>query len=181
MRRWLRRLHDEIHVTSVFVTHDQEEALEVADQVVVTNAGRVEQVGAPQEVYDNPASPFVYNFLGNVNLFHGRVHGGRIRIGEVDLGESAEAGPERTPVVAYVRPHDVEISRAPGRGAIAATVTHIHAAGPMVRVELRRHDTGASLEVHLARDRYREMDLRVGEAVFATVRNPRVFTEDSET
>ena len=74
LRRWLRRLHDELHVTSIFVTHDQEEALEVADRIVLMNQGQVEQIGAPQHVYDQPASPFVYGFLGNVNLFHGRVH-----------------------------------------------------------------------------------------------------------
>ena len=77
LRRWLRRLHDEIHVTSVFVTHDQEEALEVADRVVVMNQGRIEQVGRPEEVYDHPATPFVYSFLGDVNLFHGRVDDGK--------------------------------------------------------------------------------------------------------
>src|SRR5437773_195284 len=76
LRRWLRQLHDEIHVTSVFVTHDQEEALEVADRVVVMNHGRIEQIGSPEEVYNQPATPFVYNFLGNVNLFHGRIDGG---------------------------------------------------------------------------------------------------------
>src|SRR5207237_8012013 len=77
LRRWLRQLHDEIHITSVFVTHDQEEALEVADQVVVMNQGRIEQIGSPDEVYNHPASPFVYNFLGNVNLFHGRMDEGQ--------------------------------------------------------------------------------------------------------
>ena len=76
LRRWLRRLHDEMHVTSVFVTHDQEEALEVADRVVVMNEGRIEQIGTPEEVYEHPATPFVYGFLGNVNLFHGRIHQG---------------------------------------------------------------------------------------------------------
>ena len=72
LRAWLRRLHDEIHMTSVFVTHDQEEAFEVADSVVVMNQGRVEQIGAPDEVFDHPANPFVMDFLGNVNVFHGR-------------------------------------------------------------------------------------------------------------
>ena len=75
LRRWLRRLHDEMYISSVFVTHDQEEALEVADRVVVMNHGRIEQMGTPDEVYSNPASPFVYQFLGNVNVFHSRVHG----------------------------------------------------------------------------------------------------------
>ena len=178
LRRWLRRLHDEIHVTSVFVTHDQEEALEVADQVVVMNAGKVEQIGTPQDVYDSPATPFVYDFLGNVNFFHGRVHGGRITVGEADLGVSAHMGAEPASVVAYVRPHDIELSREPGGGAIAARVAHVNAAGPVVRVELLRIDTSASLEVHLAREPYRELDLHVGEVIFATLRNPRVFPQD---
>jgi ABC-type sulfate/molybdate transport systems ATPase subunit len=93
----LRRLHDEIHVTSVFVTHDQDEALEVADRVVVMNEGGIEQVGTPEEVYDRPANPFVYNFLGNVNLFHGRVDKGEARIGDISINlpefEESEAGP----------------------------------------------------------------------------------------
>src|SRR6059058_1490471 len=83
LRRWLRQLHDELHVTSIFVTHDQEEALEVADQVVLMNKGRVEQLGAPSAVYNYPASPFVYGFLGNVNLFHGRVHEGVLNVGGI--------------------------------------------------------------------------------------------------
>ncbi|MEO5794800.1 MAG: sulfate ABC transporter ATP-binding protein, partial [Rhodoferax sp.] len=80
LRRWLRRLHDELHVTSIFVTHDQEEALEVADRVVVMNKGKVEQIGSPQQVWDHPASPFVYGFLGDVNLFHGRAHEGEVQL-----------------------------------------------------------------------------------------------------
>ena len=80
LRRWLRRLHDELDVTSIFVTHDQEEALEVADRVVLMNAGKVEQVGSPQDVWDHPASPFVYGFLGDVNLFHGRAHEGEVHL-----------------------------------------------------------------------------------------------------
>src|SRR3712207_7140409 len=80
LRRWLRKLHDEVHITSVFVTHDQEEALEVADRVCVLNQGRIEQIGTPTEVYEHPANKFVYNFLGNVNLFHGRVESGRLKV-----------------------------------------------------------------------------------------------------
>src|SRR2546422_2423861 len=85
LRRWLRRLHDELHITSIFVTHDQEEALEVADRVVLMNKGQVEQVGTPEQVYDHPATPFVYDFLGNVNLFHGRIHEGQARLGEFEI------------------------------------------------------------------------------------------------
>src|SRR6187455_528760 len=82
LRRWLRRLHEEVHVTSVFVTHDQEEALEVSDRVGIMNEGRIEQSGTPEEVYERPATPFVYGFLGDVNLFHGRIHQGRVKIGQ---------------------------------------------------------------------------------------------------
>src|SRR5687768_7326546 len=85
LRQWLRRLHDEIRVTSVFVTHDQEEALEVSDRVVVMNQGRVEQVGTPQEVFDQPATPFVMGFLGSVNVFHGRVESGRAHFGALSV------------------------------------------------------------------------------------------------
>src|SRR4029077_6655302 len=102
LRRWLRRLHDELHVTSIFVTHDQEEALEVADRVVLMNAGRVEQCGSPQEVWDHPASPFVYGFLGDVNLFHGR------------LGASAGRDGE----ISFVRPHELDVVPAAAPGTV---------------------------------------------------------------
>src|SRR5574341_722424 len=91
LRRWLRRLHDELHVTSVFVTHDQEEALEVADRVVVMNQGRVEQVGTPEELFDRPATPFVMGFLGVVNVFHGRVEAGRAHLGPLSVEYPAHA------------------------------------------------------------------------------------------
>ena len=89
LRRWLRRLHDELHITSIFVTHDQEEALEVADRIVLMNAGHVEQIGTAEEVYRHPATPFVYGFLGSVNLFHGRVTGEHVQVGEHRLPNTA--------------------------------------------------------------------------------------------
>src|ERR671915_2121557 len=110
LRRWLRRLHEEVHVTSVFVTHDQEEALEVSDRVVIMNQGRIEQSGTPEEVYEQPATPFVYGFLGDVNLFHGRIHRGRVSIGagELEAPEWADALDQAG--VAYVRTYDVELA-----------------------------------------------------------------------
>ncbi|NLZ10043.1 MAG: sulfate ABC transporter ATP-binding protein, partial [Alcaligenaceae bacterium] len=111
LRRWLRRLHDELHVTSVFVTHDQEEALEVADRVVLMNSGVIEQVGSPQDVWDHPASPFVYGFLGNVNLFHGQAHRGTMELDGIRIPAPELSQAEHASAVAYVRPHDLEVSR----------------------------------------------------------------------
>jgi sulfate transport system ATP-binding protein len=189
LRRWLRRLHDEMHITTVFVTHDQEEALELADRIAITNKGRIEQIGTPEEVYENPVSPFVYNFLGNVNLFHGRVQDGRLKVGGAAPGEAGGAavaaggdgdGDGRRGV-AYVRPHDVEVVReADGGGddTIAARVDHVSFAGPFVQVQLTRSDNQEAIEAALSRDRYRELGLKSGEPVFLRFRNARVFAED---
>ncbi|HVV47417.1 MAG TPA: TOBE-like domain-containing protein, partial [Bryobacteraceae bacterium] len=149
LRRWLRRLHDELHVASVFVTHDQEEALEVADRVAIMNRGQIEQTGAPAEIYDQPANAFVYEFLGDVTRFDG----------------------------GYVRPHDIEITRRIGNGdpGAAATVKFIAAAGAMVRVELHREESGETLEAEITRERFHDLDLHAGDAVNVSARQQRVF------
>lgn len=162
LRSWLRRLHDDMHITSVFVTHDQEEALEVADRVVVMNEGRIEQIGTPDEVYEQPASPFVYEFLGNVNLFHSRLHRGRAWIGdlEVDAPEHAEA--EELAAIAYVRPHEIEVERTQnGEAALAAQIVHILSVGPIVRLELVRENDKERHLVHaeISKERFRELQL----------------------
>ncbi|WP_341675678.1 sulfate ABC transporter ATP-binding protein [Niveibacterium sp. SC-1] len=171
LRRWLRRLHDEMHISSVFVTHDQEEALEVADRVVVMNRGHIEQVGTPDEVYSNPATPFVYRFLGNVNVFHNRLHG---PWAEVAREEGGGAG-----ATAFVRPHDIEILRENAQGALAATVSHVQAIGPAVRVELTHQSE--VIEVELSRERQQQLGLSQGEQVWLLPRQVTVFgSEDSE-
>jgi sulfate transport system ATP-binding protein len=150
LRRWLRRLHDTIHVTTIFVTHDQEEAMEVSDRVAVMNAGRIEQFAPPQEVYEKPASAFVFKFLGNYNLFHGRSGGG---------GQSGEA---------LVRPHDIVIHRsaeAAGEGARPGVVSHIGFGGPVVKVELETEDK-AFVDVELTTPTFRDLDLKRGEKVW---------------
>jgi sulfate transport system ATP-binding protein len=178
LRRWLRRLHDELHITSVFVTHDQEEALEVADRVVVLNKGGIEQVGTPDHVYDQPATPFVYQFLGNVNLFHSRVHDGFAKIGELEVAVDGHENAQNAAALAYVRPHDIEIRRTPENGStFAATVVHIHAIGPIVRLELARADAAEYVEAELTRERFRELALKEGEQVFVKPRSLRVFIE----
>lgn len=176
LRLWLRRLHDELHITSVFVTHDQEEALEVADRVVVMNKGQIEQVGTPEEVYDRPANPFVYNFLGNVNLFHGRVGEGRVQIGPIEIDAPEHAAVQDAPAVAYVRPHDIEIERHKnGQPAIAAMIKHIQPVGPVVRLQLARQDTGQIIDAELSRERYRELGLKVSEVVFIKPKHWTVY------
>ncbi|HMD49391.1 MAG TPA: TOBE-like domain-containing protein [Bryobacteraceae bacterium] len=157
LRRWLRALHAKIPVTSVLVTHDQEEALEVADRIVIMNQGRIEQTGTPDEVFHHPASEFVVTFLGNVNLFHGR--------SEVD-GHASRM---------FVRPHEMEIERyRSNETSVAARIQRIQSAGPIVRVELIS-DENNDLTVEMTHERYRELSIRVGETVFVLVRDARVF------
>ena len=145
LRQWLRQLHDEIHVTTLFVTHDQEEALEVADRVAILRDGRIEQIGTPEEIYDNPATPFVYDFLGNVNLFSGRVRDGTVIIGETEFAAPETAGETDTDAVAFVRPHDIRIMREPsGQKTFPARVNHFNAVGPLANLELERLDSGGN-------------------------------------
>ena len=177
LRRWLRRLHDDMHISSVFVTHDQEEALEVADRVVVMNQGRIEQIGTPDEVYSNPASPFVYQFLGNVNVFHSRVHGAWADVGP-DAGAAAPEAEGHGDAMAFVRPHDIDIEHAPVAGGLEATVQDVHAIGPLVRVELA-HATEL-IEVELTRERANELALAKGQLVWLKPRQVKVFAVASQ-
>jgi len=179
LRRWLRRLHDELHVTSVFVTHDQEEALEVSDRVVLMNEGKIEQVGTPQEVYDHPASPFVYTFLGHVNIFRGRVHQGRAQIGTIEIDAPDHGDAENAPAIGYARPHDLDVFRErPDELAMEAVVMGVQFLGPFVRLELKVVSTGDMIEAQLAKNRYAELALKPGETAFVKLSNLRVFRRD---
>jgi sulfate/thiosulfate transport system ATP-binding protein len=152
LRRWLRRLHDEVHVTSVFVTHDQEEALEVADRVVVMNHGRIEQVGSPDEVYEHPATPFVLEFLGHVNRW----------------------ADSRTGKPAYVRPHEIHVLSRPEAGALPARFERGTAIGPNARLEFVV-DGATPVNVELPRDRYRALNLKSGEIAWLKPQRSRQF------
>jgi sulfate transport system ATP-binding protein len=178
LRRWLRQLHEELHITSVFVTHDQEEALEVADRVVVMNNARIEQIGTPREIYDHPATPFVNEFLGNVNSLSARVEEGRVHVGAIDLLAPLDLR-DREAAVAYVRPHNIQLTRSKnGKPVLEVKVRHIHAAGPTARVELQRVDTGEELEAEVPRIEEQQLALKVGETAFASLRDARVFQAD---
>jgi sulfate transport system ATP-binding protein len=179
LRRWLRKLHDEIHITTLFVTHDQEEALEVSDRVAILRDGKIEQIGTPEEIYDHPASPFVYDFLGNVNLFSGRVRDGVVVIGETEFTLPEKPDGREADTVAFVRPHDIRITReATGQKALAARVVHSNAAGPVANLELERLDGGGALAVQLSREEYQLLQPKVGEAVFVGLKNLRIFKDD---
>ncbi len=179
LRRWLKRLHQELRITSVFVTHDQDEALELADRVVVMNAGKIEQIGTPEEVYHHPVNAFVYNFLGNVNLFHGRIENGKVHLGDtiLELGsaERQSVNGASGNAALYMRPHLLEIDRTSRGGkSFRATVRAINAAGPQVKVELEA-DWGDPVQVELDHERYRDLAIEPGESVFVCPRQSRVF------
>ncbi|EPG74690.1 sulfate ABC transporter, ATP-binding protein [Leptospira fainei serovar Hurstbridge str. BUT 6] len=177
LRTWLRRLHDEIHITSVFVTHDQEEALEVSDSIVILRAGKIEQIGSPDEVYNKPKNPFVFHFLGDVNLFHGRVQDGKARIGDQHVESPEHSEIQDAEAVAYVRPYDVEILRSAENG-IPAEIQYIHSTGRNVRIELKRLDSGSLIESLIDQSVFRELNLLPGEKVYLRIRNAKVYVED---
>ncbi|MEL4179392.1 sulfate/molybdate ABC transporter ATP-binding protein [Roseateles sp. PN1] len=163
LRRWLRRLHDDLHITSVFVTHDQEEALEVADRVVLMDHGRVEQVGTPQEVYERPATPFVYGFLGAVNRFEGQAAGGSVHIGEHQLSHG-DSLIQTGHVQAYARPHELKILTAADATGLPATVDRVLSFGAAARVELLGPN-GQHLEAELSREQALALNLQGGQKV----------------
>lgn len=162
LREWIRRLHDEMHVTSLFVTHDQEEALEVSDKVVIVNKGKVEQIGTPQEVYEHPETPFVTSFVGPVNVVPGHLFGSH---------------DEPT----YLRPHEIHLTYHVPEGksgkVLPALVRRLNRVGANVKVDLELAD-GSTLQVHLSRERLTELKLVEGEQVFVSPKEMKVFTED---
>ena len=175
LRRWLRRLHDELHVTSIFVTHDQEEALEVADRIVLMNHGRVEQSGTPAAVYAQPATPFVYGFLGNVNLFHGRLQDGQLALGSQRFAAADSAVPDGE-ATGYVRPHDLEVERyAPGADGLLVQLRRAHAIGALAQLELERDDSGELIEAVIPSDSFEKLKLKNGETLVVRPRRLQVF------
>lgn len=184
LRRWLRKLHDELHITSIFVTHDQEEALEVADRVVLMDHGHVEQVGTPEEVYTQPATPFVYSFLGSVNLFHGRIEENNVRVGEDAVPhQNGTAIAQGSEVYAFARPHELEIVTDPARtDGIKARVNRVLSFGVTSRVELDgiNGSSGQHFEVELTSQQARELALVAGQVVRLLPSRLKVFERSEE-
>jgi sulfate transport system ATP-binding protein len=180
LRAWLRRLHTEIHVTSILVTHDQEEALEVADRVVVMNNGRIEQIGTPDDLFHRPATQFVMEFLGQVNVFHGRVRDGKTLLKGMVLD-----GPHKSPVEGqlakvYMRPHELDIKLARnGAPHMEATIERINPAGSIAKITAKTLD-GQQVLVDLPLERYEQLNLRQGNQVYIYPKNVRVFLPEPE-
>lgn len=174
LRRWLRKLHEELHVTSIFVTHDQEEALEVADRVVVMNQGNVEQVGTPEQVYNQPATPFVYGFLGSVNSFSARTEENQILIGDNRFTHphNLAAGAD---VFAFARPHEIKIVTDFNAQGLGAVVDRILSFGSNHRVELDDLNNGQLYEVSVTTAELEQLALTPGQKVRLTPANLEVF------
>lgn len=175
LRQWLRRFHDDLHITTLFVTHDQEEALEVADKIVVMNKGKIEQIGTPEDVYHNPASTFVLNFLGNVNLFHSRVENGKIA---GNFPAASEKAAHAKSAKMYVRPHQLAVSKSStSNESIKAVIVFINPAGSAVKIEARADD-GHIIQAEIPQEEYRALKLIKGDEVYLTPKNVTYFEYD---
>jgi sulfate/thiosulfate transport system ATP-binding protein len=179
LRCWLRRLHDELHFTSVFVTHDQQEAIEVADTIVVLNRGRIEQSGIPGEIYDLPASSFVHRFLGQVNELPVQRRQGRAYVGPLDISVNAAAASDGGESIALIRPHEIEIG--PEAVGWSATVLAVRVIGPIVRLELYAEGQSVNepLEAEISRERYEAERFTAGQKVGLRFRHWKVYPSDA--
>ena len=174
LRDWLRRLHNEVHVTTVFVTHDQEEAMEIADELVVMNAGRIEQIGSPSEVYENPATPFVMSFIGTVNVLS--VESTRSPLYQA-LRQLPGHSPHQHPAAAkelFLRPHDIEVYETSVKDSFPARITQILHLGWIVRVSFALDDQ-QSVVAHINREHFEQLQLRLDQTAFLKLRQVRTF------
>jgi sulfate/thiosulfate transport system ATP-binding protein len=177
LRRWLRRLHDELHFTSIIVTHDQQEAIEVADTVVVLNGGRIEQVGIPGEIYDLPKSAFVHRFLGQVNELPVLLRDGRAYVGPIDIAAAADVRTGSEKNIALIRPHEIEIG--PPASGWPATVVAVRVIGPIVRLDLcaAGQPIHEPLEAEINRERFEAERFSVGQKVGLRFRRWQLYPD----
>ncbi|HKP96607.1 MAG TPA: sulfate/molybdate ABC transporter ATP-binding protein [Fibrobacteria bacterium] len=177
LRRWLRNLHDELKMTSVFVTHDQDEAFEVADRVVIMNKGRVEQIGSPEEIFHQPANGFVMHFLGNVNIFHSRLEHGQ-GTPDLDLVHPGHAPADSGATSVYVRPHELTLYRTRENAkAIEGRIAHIRTIGLSVRISLAT-SKGPEIQVEVPKEEFQGLGLSKGDTAYAVAKGVKVFQDD---
>jgi sulfate transport system ATP-binding protein len=180
LRAWLRRLHDELHITSVFVTHDQDEALEVANRIVIMHQGQIEQVGTPDDVFHHPATEFVMHFLGDVNAFHGRVDAGIVQFGSLELPFPEDRQQIAGDARVFIRPYDVTIdTKTNGLPSMEAKVVRVHSAGPLVRVDLLT-SANQHLTSEISQERFATMNLQLESRVYVRPRHIRVFAGNNK-
>ncbi|WP_442483443.1 sulfate/molybdate ABC transporter ATP-binding protein [Aeoliella sp. SH292] len=180
LRQWLRKLHQQMHVTTVLVTHDQEEALEVADKVVVMNQGKIEQHGRPDELFHHARTPFVMEFLGQVNVFQGRVQQGVATAGDLRVDYPSYEGTQELAANVYLRPHDIVIRRtANGEPSVPATIERINAAGSLARITLVTAD-GKSVLVDMSLEELRTLALNEQESVHLYPKQAKIFVAGEE-
>jgi sulfate/thiosulfate transport system ATP-binding protein len=178
LRSWLRRLHEEIKLTSVLVTHDQEEALELADRVVVMNQAQVEQIGTPSEVFHTPANEFVMKFLGQVNVFRGRVGNNQAMFGDLAFEYPHFADSDHVAANVYMRPHELDIKRtSDGSPSLKAKVTRVNPAGSVAKVHLLSPE-GDHIQVELNQERFHELQLSADDEVHVFPKKLRVFVPE---
>jgi sulfate/thiosulfate transport system ATP-binding protein len=177
LRHWLRRFHDELHVTSIFVTHDQEEAFEVADRIVVMNKGQIEQDGTPAEVFEHPANAFVMDFLGNVNIFPVSLQDGRALLGRLEMPLSQVPLNGDTGHV-YIRPHELDIMPTHAGTGLEARIVHINPAGSVVKIRLFAEQFGLIVNVDLSPERYNALQLKQADLVCISPKMARMFVDD---
>ncbi|NLD99615.1 MAG: sulfate/molybdate ABC transporter ATP-binding protein [Fibrobacter sp.] len=178
LRRWLKKLHEEMHITSIFVTHDQEEALEIADRVVVMNKGVIEQIGTPEQIYEHPANRFVYQFLGDVNIFRGKVDNGRFDFSGNLFDSPRFESVLNTGAIGYIRPDEIELSKQAASNLIPAKVISVRSSGSIVRVELSRDDDGETVFAEIKKSQYKALDISCNDQVYLNIADMKVFLDE---
>ena len=181
LRRWLRELQHELNVTSIFVTHDQDEALDMSDRIVVMNKGQVEQIDEPSQIYHAPQTPFVTQFVGDVNVFHGHIDHGNLVIGEfahnLQTHSNATHAVNNQSATAYIRPYELTLSRESHNALASGTIRHINAIGFIVRIEVESSQTEQPIEVILTKENYLNAQYKIGEQVYLVPDKLNLFQE----
>lgn len=178
LRRWLRDFHHDINVTTIFVTHDQEEALEVADKIVLMNEGKIEQIGTPQQVYKQPKTAFVAHFLGDVNQLHGHITHNRLHIGDFVQNMAEQGRWQDQQVIAYVRPHEIRVSKLVAPNHMMGHIVRIHTAGPYVFMEIAVAHQINNIDVSINNQQYETDQFNIGDMIYLQPLLVNIFVQE---